>query len=634
MSAVSGFSNIRTSTTLGLSSVITLAAVVFMAYSYFEQTRASAKFLQQSVEYNELNDSINSIRNSVQWVYSYENDVLAERIKQDPRSGAYLYWEKVNIFNRRGHMDEALVAMDKLESLLRTDEDRLLATDLRVSLDLHSNRLDKESARNLSNEKLAEEVMKSGSDKARVAIDLSVDKAMQDTISVLYALDNKVLQLETVVKRYRAEDREKLAQSNTKNTEYFYISCALIFAAILLSLLLFRAAIVRPLDVLMSTISRVREGDDEARTGMTGRGELVRLGGVLDELLDEKDESLKVQQQERETLNASVISLIQNVFKLSQRDLTIRVPVAEDITGAVSDSINQLADSIDSTLVDVTEVSEGVTKASSQIQSQSERVMAHSKKEKLEIQKTLEELDTVIRAMQMIAHLATASHTTSKEAINTSENAMSSVSETIISINRIRQTIAEAEKRIKRLGERSQEIGGIVSLINNISERTHVLSLNASMHAASAGEAGRGLTVVVDEVQRLAENSREATAEIETLVNNIQVETNDTIEVINTVITEVVNGTRLAEEAGNRMDSTREATHSLVEAVVKIAKSAVNQSKVARQLHQRTTTISESATETSREMERQTQLSKQLVQAAEKLQGSVSVFQLSDKTTD
>ena len=89
---------------------------------------------------------------------------------------------------------------------------------------------------------------------------------------------------------------------------------------------------------------------------------------------------------------------------------------------------------------------------------------------------------------------------------------MTSVSETINSINNIRQTIHEAEKRIKRLGERSQEIGGIVGLINNISERTHILSLNASMHAASAGEAGRGLTVVVDEVQRLAENSREATA--------------------------------------------------------------------------------------------------------------------------
>lgn len=632
MSAGASFNNIRTTTTLGLAGFITLAAVVFMAYSYYSQTQKSKEFQERNVQFNQLADHINSIRWHIQWVYSYENDVVFERAQQDIRTGTYLNWERVNIFYRRNHMDDAMAAMSQIEPLLRTDQDRVLATKLRTSLESHNARLTAESTRNLANEKIAQESLDTGNYSLLNKIDTAMGDGLKNSISVLYAVDSGLKKLEEVRERYRESDRNELAESERKNAEFFYISMILVFSAMLVSLLLFRAGIIRPLGTLMDTIQRVREGEEGARTGLQGRGELLHLGTVLDELFDEKDQTSKEQEREREALNASVISLIQNVFKLSQRDLTIRVPVAEDITGAVSDSVNQLADSIDSTLHDVIQVSEGVNEASTQIRSQSERVMAHSNKEKLELQKALEELDSVIRAMQMIAHLATSSHQTSKQAITTSETAMSSVSETIISINRIRQTIAEAEKRIKRLGERSQEIGGIVSLINNISERTHVLSLNASMHAASAGEAGRGLTVVVDEVQRLAENSREATAEIETLVNNIQIETNDTIDVINTVITEVVNGTRLAEEAGDRMDSTRQATHSLVESVVKIAKSAVNQSKVAKQLHERTATINDSASETAIEMERQTELSEQLVTAAGRLQDSVSVFQLTDKT--
>lgn len=632
MSAGSGFNNIRTTTTLGIAGLITLASVAFMAYSYYAQTQNAEKFQERSVQFHKLTDHINAIRWSIQWVYSYESDVVFERSISDVRSGIYLNWEKVNIFNRSRHMATALEAMSQIEPLLRTDADKLLAQELAESLNGHAKRLLEESNRNLANEQIAQEALDTGNEALLDDIDTSSGTS-GNSISVLYAVDSKLNKIEELRESYRDTDTEQLAKLEHRNTQFFYLSMILVFSAIFISFLLFRAGILSPLGILMNTIERVRGGEDDARTGLQGQSELLHLGTVMDELFDEKDATSREQEKAREELNASVISLIQNVFKLSQRDLSIRVPVAEDITGAVSDSINQLADSMDSTLHEVIRVSKGVNETSTLILSQSERVREHSDIEKVELQKALGELDSVIRAMQMIAHLATSSHQTSKQAITTSEAAMSSVSETIVSINRIRQTIGEAEKRIKRLGERSQEIGGIVSLINNISERTHVLSLNASMHAASAGEAGRGLTVVVDEVQRLAENSREATAEIETLVNNIQLETNDTIEVINTVITEVVNGTRLAEEAGERMDSTRKATHSLVESVVKIAKSAVNQAKVAKQLHQMTSSVSESASETSIEMERQTELSEQLVTAATSLQDSVSVFQLTDKST-
>jgi len=258
--------------------------------------------------------------------------------------------------------------------------------------------------------------------------------------------------------------------------------------------------------------------------------------------------------------------------------------------------------------------------------------LEQANKEQDEINATLEGLDSAISAMQLIAKLAAVSNAASQQAINTSETAKESVSATINSINKMRQTIHEAEKRIKRLGERSQEIGGIISLINNISERTHILSLNASMHAASAGEAGRGLMVVVDEVQRLAENSREATAEIENLVNNIQLETADTIHVINTAIEDVVTGTRLAEQAGEHMEQTRTTTQSLVESVVRIAQNATGQAKLAQTLRQRTDSINAFTQATNTEMVQQTQLSSRLVGAADELQRSISVFKLQHQT--
>lgn len=628
MSAKLGFRNIKTGTTLAISAVVTLAAVIFMAVTYYNHIEMTKRFQQRNAELNQLTTLINTVRGSVQWVYSYENDLVLERQKEHVEDGAYLYWERINLFNRRRHMEAATEALSQMDDYLRNPADREIVADLRSSIDQRFEALKEAEARNQANSEIVQQALDSGDESRLLEVDTRLHSSMSNALSILYAVDVRLKNLEELRAQYQQADRIESLAATQANAQRFYLSLGLVCAAILLNLILFNVGILRPVRRLMATIEKVREGDDNARTGLRGRNELGQLGAVLDELLDEKNRTFEEKEAERNALNASVISLIQNVFQLSQKDLTVRVPVAEDVTGAVSDSINQLAESIDTTLNEVIGVSRRVNDASSQIHSQSEKVLSHTVQEQREIVQTLSELDSVIKAMQVIAQLATSSHATSKQAITTSENAMASVSETIESINKIRETIHEAEKRIKRLGERSQEIGGIVSLINNISERTHVLSLNASMHAASAGEAGRGLTVVVDEVQRLAENSREATAEIETLVNNIQLETNDTIEVMNTVISEVVHGTSLAQEAGERMDSTRNATNSLVESVVRIAKSAVSQSKVARQLHERATSIGESTSVTNEEMRLQSQLSDQLVDAAQHLQQSVSVFKL------
>jgi twitching motility protein PilJ len=202
------------------------------------------------------------------------------------------------------------------------------------------------------------------------------------------------------------------------------------------------------------------------------------------------------------------------------------------------------------------------------------------------------------------------------------------VQNTVRGMDAIRETIGEMEKRIKRLGERSQEISQIVGLINTISERTHVLSLNASMQAAMAGEAGRGFAVVAEEVQRLAENSRQATAQIANLVQNIQIETNDTIATVNRTIDQVVQGSESARNSGERMRETRDTTERLVQLVQTIAQSSQQQLIIAEDLRLAAGEITASTEKTADQLSSQNQVTSSLLTASQKLVESVSVFKL------
>jgi methyl-accepting chemotaxis protein len=227
-------------------------------------------------------------------------------------------------------------------------------------------------------------------------------------------------------------------------------------------------------------------------------------------MVAEKGKYLRTE-QENEMLNNSVIAILRAVSQLGKGNLTVKVPVNEDVTGALADAINAMADSTAKTLGGVSTISQEVRSAS---QDGRETVLSTAK-----------------------------------------------------GMNEIRGTIQETGKRIKRLGERSQEISGIVKLIDDIAERTSVLALNANMQAAMAGEAGRGFRVVADEVQRLAERSKEATDQISKLVNTIQTETNDTMVTMDRAIGEVVKGGELAEQAAQQVTHLDELGEELIASV-------------------------------------------------------------------
>jgi twitching motility protein PilJ len=419
-------------------------------------------------------------------------------------------------------------------------------------------------------------------------------------------------------------------KAQTLREREIYVSSGLALLVLIGSLFTFYIirSITNPVTHLVDVMQKLSAGDNTVRANPQTFDELGLMGRQFDMMIDQRELVNANIQKENETLNASIINLLQAVAKLSQKDLTTKVPVSEDVTGLIGDALNLLADETSKVLNRVVQLAGDVAQVSQKVKVQSDSVILVATEEKREVEQSNAELNNATEAMLGVAQLAVSCNEAAERAIQNTDKAQETVLDTVQGITTIRDTIRETEKRIKRLGERSQEIGGVVNLINNIAERTHILALNASMHAASAGEAGRGFAVVANEVQRLAENSREATSKIAALVNNIQVETADTVITMNEAIGQVVKGTDLAQQAGNEMRATRETTADLVQLVKRIAADSNAQVLTTQRLQERASEITKSTEQTFEQLQEQGLQTEQLVGLSKSLVESVSVFTL------
>jgi methyl-accepting chemotaxis protein len=429
------------------------------------------------------------------------------------------------------------------------------------------------------------------------------------------------------------QEEESLARLEAL-TDKIYIGAIPIAIVILLvggvtGFYFFGRIVVRPISHMASTVNKVAKGDFKARSYIKTHDELETLSTAFNGLLDDRLMALAKAEQENEQLNNSIIKLLQVSHQLSlQRDLTVQVPVTEDVTGPLADAINQMASEMSKVLLKVRTITEYVESASLQVKKQADKVSVVAEKERKEVNLTMNELSAAAEVMSKIAEVAQSCNDIANQATQTTQTALETVNSTVKGMGEIRETIHETEKRIKRLGERSQEISSIVDLINNIAERTHVLALNASMQAAAAGDAGRGFSVVAEEVQRLAESSRNATSQISALVKNIQMETNDTIATMDKSIGLVVEGSQLTERAGEQMTDTQKTTSNLVEVVEQIAMASRQQAQVSNELYERAKSIQDSTQETGKELEEQTIQTNSLVNYSQQLIESIRVFKL------
>jgi len=441
------------------------------------------------------------------------------------------------------------------------------------------------------------------------------------------AIDEVFKAIDVSAKQLDKQFAKQLASANATQWQTTSIVAILTVFAALLGVLIARG-VTGPTKHLVQTMIKIAQGDKRARARSENTDELGLLARQFDTMVDEREAVNERLEKENDQLNTSIIHVLKAVAELGKRDLSVKVPVNEDITGPVADAINALSDETIKVLRGVTAISGQVSRASNDVRSKSDAVMVVAEKERLQVDETTKRMAVAANEMNKIAELARLSQVTADTAIKSTQEALRTVTATVTGISSTRDTIRETEKRIKRLGERSQEISGVVSLINSIAERTHILALNASMHAASAGEAGRGFAVVADEVQRLAENAREATTQIATLVSSIQSETQDTVSAMNSAITQVVEGSKLAEEAGRQMQTTQDTTAELVKSVQQISTNSLRQAKLTNELQEYAKLIRESTAQTSQQLTEQGEQTRNLVEYADKLVESVNVFKL------
>ncbi|HEY5632989.1 MAG TPA: methyl-accepting chemotaxis protein [Burkholderiaceae bacterium] len=394
----------------------------------------------------------------------------------------------------------------------------------------------------------------------------------------------------------------------------------------------FSAEVVDPVARLGWTLARATAGDALARADLDGDDDISQLAAALDDLLEYRIQGLETISREGEELNDSVIEIMQAVGTIaSSKDLTIRVPVTENVTGAIADALNLLTEETRRVLINVRDVSHQVAQATIAVRTQSENAAHAAAREQAEVEIAARELSGAALALESIADRARAGDAAADRAVQATSAAVTSVASTAQGIARSRALIRETEKRIKRLGERSQEIGQVVGMIQAIAERTGILALNASMRALAAGEAGRSFAAVADEVKRLSESARDSSRQIVSIVTSIQTEANDTARAMNQAIAQVVEISRLADQASAGMSASRDETGSLAAGVRDIARTSEEQARVGGALIERARIIQEASGESAQQLRMQAAQIARLVECARALLDQVRVFRLTEE---
>lgn len=336
-----------------------------------------------------------------------------------------------------------------------------------------------------------------------------------------------------------------------------------------------------------------------------------------------------VSEQENKRNQEAILRLLNEMGDLAEGDLTIKASVTEDITGAIADSINYTIDELRSLVTGINKATEQVTQASQEAQVITNQLLEAAQKQSQEIEETSASVLQMAESIHEVSVNAEESAKVAHQSLMAAEKGTTAVQNSISGMNEIREQIQETAKRIKRLGESSQEISEIVELISDITEQTNVLALNAAIQAASAGEAGRGFTVVAEEVQRLAERSGEATKQIGAIVKTIQTDTQDAVAAMEKSTQGVVEGTKLSDAAGQALNEIGQVSRNLAELIDTIFRATQAQAESAGKVSQNMQDIQNITTQTT-EGTKQTAVSiGQLAGLAADLRGSVAGFKLS-----
>ncbi|MDH1442504.1 methyl-accepting chemotaxis protein [Pseudomonas sp. GD03721] len=356
-------------------------------------------------------------------------------------------------------------------------------------------------------------------------------------------------------------------------------------------------------------------------------GSIILIGLVM---VRETNRRLAETAEKNERNQAAILRLLDEIADLADGDLTVAATVTEDFTGAIADSINYSIDQLRDLVATINLTAVQVAGAAQETQATAMHLAEASEHQAQEIAGASAAINEMAVSIDQVSANASESSAVAERSVAIANKGNEVVHNTITGMDNIREQIQDTSKRIKRLGESSQEIGDIVSLINDIADQTNILALNAAIQASMAGDAGRGFAVVADEVQRLAERSSAATKQIEALVKTIQTDTNEAVISMEQTTSEVVRGARLAQDAGVALEEIEKVSKTLAALIQNISNAARQQASSAGHISNTMNVIQEITSQTSSGTTATAKSIGNLAKMASEMRKSVSGFTLPD----
>ena len=409
----------------------------------------------------------------------------------------------------------------------------------------------------------------------------------------------------------------------------------------------------RPILSASSAVEKLGQGELETRIPVTGDDEFATLGSNINrmaaqiqallvqqkqaaeqqvatqaKIAEQQAENAQQQKLAKEALQQRALELLIEVDPVSKGDLTTRAKVTEDEIGTIADSYNATISSLRKIVIQVQSAAQQVATTAETSENSVQGFSNEALQQAAEISAALHRIEEMANSIRAVAANAEQAELTVQQAAKTVEAGDAAMNRTVDGIMAIRETVAETSKKVKRLGESSQKISKVVNLISTFAAQTNLLALNASIEAARAGEEGRGFAVVADEVRSLAHQSAAATAEIEKLVADIQMETNDVVAAMEAGTEQVVVGTRLVDDTRQSLNKITEASAQISGLVEAIAQAAMTQSQTSEEVSKTMNGVAAIANKTSTGATEVSAAFKQLLTVAQDLQANVGQFKV------